>query len=116
VALQPDQRRLASGGSAAGSCRDKQLKSSRTKFIVQQTARNHPDMASITDGAVATIRIVTYFAPAGAIDMLPPVIKMPAGPSVVDNLLGGGDRLLKRLGRDSREGQTIRHQRASRPQ
>ena len=85
------------GGSSAGLTKQavtaalsEQSKSLKTKIIVQRTARNHPDMASITNGALATIRIVTCRAPSGAIDILPPVIKMPAGPTVVDNLLGGG--------------------------
>jgi hypothetical protein len=60
------------------------------KLIVQRTARNHPDMGSVTNGALATIRIVTCRTRLGTIDMLPPVIRMPAGAGVVDNFNNGG--------------------------
>src|SRR5262249_47934646 len=90
----PASDRFTSGGSAGltkkevAAALSEQAKSLKTMIIVQRTARNHPDMASVTNGALATIRIVTCRAPSGAIDMLPPVIKMPAGPGVVDNFFG----------------------------
>jgi hypothetical protein len=64
--------------------------SKSSKIIVQRRVRNHPDMASITNGALATIRIVTCRMPSGDIDMLPPVIRMPTGTDVVDNFDYGG--------------------------
>lgn len=64
--------------------------SQRGKIILQQKLHNHSDMAPITNGSLATIRIVTCHTPSGDIDMLPPAIRMPAGAAIVDNFDSGG--------------------------
>ncbi len=90
----PSSDRFASRGSTELTKRDIVTalceQSKLRKIVVQRTARNHRDMASLTNGALATIRIVTCRAPSGAFDMLPPVIRMPCGRSVVDNFNNGG--------------------------
>ena len=86
---------LTKQGVIAALCEQSKLR----KIIVQRTARNHPDMTSITNGALATIRIATCRAPSGAIDILPPIIRMPSGGGVVDNFDNNG--MAAPLDRDS---------------
>lgn len=65
-------------------------KSQGGKIIVQRKLRNHSDMVPITNGSLATIRVVTYRTPSGEVDMLPPAIRIPVGMGIVDNFLSGG--------------------------
>lgn len=60
------------------------------KVILQERVGNHSAMAPITNGALATIRITTCRAPSGSLDLLPPVVRMPAGMAVADNFDTGG--------------------------
>jgi putative polysaccharide biosynthesis protein len=60
------------------------------RVILQQRLRNHAAISPLTNGALSTLRIVTCRTPFGSIDLMPPVIKMPAGRSVVDNVVHGG--------------------------
>ena len=60
------------------------------RIIVQQRLRNHAALSPLTNGALSTIRIVTCRTPFGSIDLMPPVIKMPTGRAVADNLHQGG--------------------------
>ena len=60
------------------------------RVILQERLRNHAALAPLTNGALSTLRIVTCIAPSGSIDLMPPVIRMPAGRSVVDNFAQSG--------------------------
>jgi len=59
-------------------------------FVLQPRLINHPDLQPLTNGALCTLRLVTCRSLTGEIDLLPPVIRMPNGDSVVDNLAKGG--------------------------
>ena len=59
-------------------------------FILQAAARNHQGLAPLTNGALATVRIVTCKAPSGSIDLMPPALKIPWGEAVADNMAQGG--------------------------
>jgi putative polysaccharide biosynthesis protein len=60
------------------------------RVILQNRLRNHAALSPLTNGALSTLRIVTCTTPFGSIDLLPPVICMPAARLVVDNFLQGG--------------------------
>jgi hypothetical protein len=60
------------------------------RVIVQERLKNHDLMAPLTNGALSTLRIATCISPSGSIDLMPPVIRMPAGRSVVDNFAQNG--------------------------
>ena len=62
----------------------------RRAFILQAAARNHQGLAPLTNGALATVRIVTCQTPTGSIDLMPPALKMPWGEAVADNMAQGG--------------------------
>ena len=64
--------------------------SKRRKILVQPAVKNHSDMALITNGSLATVRIVTCRAGSDRIQLLPPVLRLPYGPLVTDNFAGGG--------------------------
>lgn len=59
-------------------------------LLLQVAARNHLELQPLTNGALATIRIVTCRTPSGSIDIMPPALKMPWGSAVADNLAQGG--------------------------
>jgi hypothetical protein len=59
-------------------------------FILQAAAHNHPALRPLTNGALATVRIVTCLTPSGSIDLMPPALKMPWGAAVADNMAQGG--------------------------
>jgi hypothetical protein len=60
-------------------------------IIVQEKLSNHSSMSGVlTTGGLATIRLVTCRTPLGAIDFLPPVIRMPVGGAIADNIAQGG--------------------------
>lgn len=60
------------------------------QVIVQERARNHEALTPLTNGALSTIRLVTCRCPSGSIDLMPPVIRMPSGRLIADNLAQGG--------------------------
>jgi hypothetical protein len=60
------------------------------RVILQPRLVNHAALSPLTNGALSTLRIVTCRTPFGSIDLMPPVIKMPAGCLVVDNFDAGG--------------------------
>jgi Sugar-transfer associated ATP-grasp len=65
--------------------------SQSSHVILQPKIANHAAMrGKVTRGGVSTVRLVTCRNPAGALEFLPPVIRMPIGDSVVDNLAQGG--------------------------
>jgi hypothetical protein len=64
--------------------------SSCGRVILQERLKNHNALAPLTNGALSTVRIVTCKSPSGSIDLMPPVIRMPAGRSVVDNFAQNG--------------------------
>jgi hypothetical protein len=61
------------------------------RIVLQEKASNHSSIAgSLTGGGLATIRLVTCRTPSGAIDFMPPAIRMPIGKAIVDNIAQGG--------------------------
>jgi hypothetical protein len=58
--------------------------------VIQQRLKNHAALSPLTNGALSTLRLATCIPPFGSIDLLPPVIRMPAGRLVVDNFDRGG--------------------------
>ena len=64
--------------------------SSSRRVILQERLKNHAALAPLTNGALSTLRIVTCISPSGSIDLMPPVIRMPAGRSIVDNFAQNG--------------------------
>jgi hypothetical protein len=60
------------------------------KVILQQRLKNHAVLSPLTNGSLSTLRITTCITPFGSIDLMPPVIRMPAGRMVVDNFAQGG--------------------------
>ena len=47
------------------------------RIILQERLKNHDALASLTNGALSTLRIVTCKTPSGSIDLMPPVIRIP---------------------------------------
>ncbi len=61
------------------------------RIVLQKKVSNHPSMAdTLTNGGLATVRLVTCRTPSGGIDLLPPVLRMPIGQAIVDNIAQGG--------------------------
>ena len=61
------------------------------RIVVQARVANHKSLVgTITTGALSTVRIVTCRTPSGSTDLLPPVIRMPYGRAIVDNVAQGG--------------------------
>jgi len=61
------------------------------KIVLQKKLSNHPAIAgTLTSGGLATVRLVTCRTPSGAVDFLPPAIRMPIGQAIVDNIAQGG--------------------------
>lgn len=58
--------------------------------ILQKRLRNHAALSPLTNGALSTLRIVACTTPVGSIELLPPVIRIPAGRMVADNFSQGG--------------------------
>jgi len=72
---------------AARLCAD----SKSGRIVLQKKLSNHPSIAgSLTGGGLATVRLVTCRTPSGAVDFLPPAIRMPIGQAIVDNIAQGG--------------------------
>jgi Sugar-transfer associated ATP-grasp len=64
---------------------------SRTgRIVVQPRLRNHPDLIPIANEVLSNIRIVTCRAPSGSLDIMPAVIRVPAGRIAAANLTQGG--------------------------
>jgi hypothetical protein len=60
-------------------------------IILQDKVSNHRSMlGALTIGGLATVRVVTCRTPNGDIDILPPVIRMPVGDAIADNIAQGG--------------------------
>jgi Sugar-transfer associated ATP-grasp len=64
--------------------------SSSRRIILQGRLKNHAALAPLTNGALSTLRIVTCITPSRSIDLMPPIIRMPAGRSIVDNFAQNG--------------------------
>ncbi|MHB1302957.1 MAG: sugar-transfer associated ATP-grasp domain-containing protein [Acidiphilium sp.] len=61
------------------------------RILLQKRVVNHPAMLGrLTSGGLATVRIVTCRSPSGSIESLPPVIRMPVGDAIADNIAQGG--------------------------
>jgi hypothetical protein len=60
------------------------------RVIVQRRIRNHPALLPLADDALCNIRIVTCRSPSGALEAMPPVIRMGAGRIAAANLTQGG--------------------------
>jgi hypothetical protein len=60
-------------------------------IVLQERVANHSSMLGVlTKGGLATIRVVTCRTPTGSFDLLPPVIRMPVGDAIADNIAQGG--------------------------
>ncbi|MGZ0172956.1 MAG: sugar-transfer associated ATP-grasp domain-containing protein [Planctomycetales bacterium] len=55
-------------------------------FLVQPCLENHRDIANLSNGALATVRIVTGREPCGHVVPIAATFKMPFGQSITDNL------------------------------
>ena len=51
---------------------------------------NHPSLAPLTNGALATYRVVTCRAPDHTIELMPCFVRMPHGRRAADNVAEGG--------------------------
>jgi putative polysaccharide biosynthesis protein len=61
------------------------------RIVLQERVANHPSLVgTLTTGALATVRLVSCRTPSGSVDLLPPVIRMPYGKAIVDNVGQGG--------------------------
>ena len=58
-------------------------------IVVQPRVRNHPHLARWSNGALCTVRVVTFWR-GGAVQHVAACLRMPVGDSVVDNLAAGG--------------------------
>lgn len=60
-------------------------------IVLQERVSNHSSiLGALTMGGLATIRVVTCRTPTGSFDLLPPVIRMPVGNAIADNIAQGG--------------------------
>ena len=60
-------------------------------LVLQRRQINHPSMLGVlTTGSLATIRLVTCSTPEGEVCVLPPILRMPIGNAIADNLSQGG--------------------------
>ncbi len=60
-------------------------------ILLQPRRSNHAAiLGRLTQGGLATVRLVTSTTPSGDVCMLPPVIRMPVGDSIADNFIQGG--------------------------
>jgi hypothetical protein len=72
-------------------CAESRAEPKSGKIVLQKKLSNHPAIAgTLTSGGLATVRLVTCRTPSGAIDFLPPAIRMPIGQAIVDNIAQGG--------------------------
>lgn len=60
------------------------------RIILQPFVRNHPALASLTTGALCSVRMVTYRRPGGRAEFLVATFKMATGGAPVDNIHLGG--------------------------
>jgi hypothetical protein len=58
--------------------------------LLQRVLRNHPDVAQLTNGALATIRFVTIRAVSGTVSPVSATYRIPTGDAVVDAFSHGG--------------------------
>ncbi|HEU4630185.1 MAG TPA: sugar-transfer associated ATP-grasp domain-containing protein [Gemmatimonadaceae bacterium] len=58
--------------------------------LLQRALENHPDVAALTNGALATVRVVTLRALSGAISLFSATYRMPTGGAVIDAFSHGG--------------------------
>ncbi len=60
-------------------------------IVLQERLWNHRAMlGTLTTGGLATIRLVSCRSVSGAFELLPPVIRMPVGDAIADNIAQGG--------------------------
>jgi len=59
-------------------------------YIIQRELKNHSLIARFTNGAVATVRVVTARSPSGDPELIIAALRMPTGMSRVDNFAAGG--------------------------
>jgi hypothetical protein len=60
------------------------------KFLLQRCIQNHPDIAALAPGGLATLRVVTYRRPSGTAGLIMCALRMPTGGQAVDNFAAGG--------------------------
>lgn len=86
----------------------------RTTILVQESLRNHQDLRDLTNGGLATMRIVTIRPLGGTPALQLAVYRMPVGTLSADNFGGGGvaapvDLATGRLGPALRRDPALRH-------
>jgi hypothetical protein len=59
-------------------------------YILQACLENHPEIADLTTGAAATVRIVTGRLPDSRAEFVIAAFKLPVGASSADNFAAGG--------------------------
>lgn len=59
-------------------------------YLVQPRLENHPDITDLSNGGFCTSRIITAATPAGNVEVIVAVFKMPTGTKVADNFGAGG--------------------------
>jgi hypothetical protein len=59
-------------------------------FVVQVALRNHSGLMGATNGALATVRLMTYREPGAAAKPLLAALRMPVGSAIADNFDLGG--------------------------
>ncbi len=83
---QSSGRRLTAA-QLVDHCRDL---SSAGAVILQPRLRNHPALEPFSNGALCTLRVLTYRIPDYGSGVLSTTWRMPAGDGIIDNFSGGG--------------------------
>jgi len=83
-----------------------QQKSMDDSYLLQPRIENHPEVAKLSNGSLATVRFNTFLHQEGVAGEFWPVLRMPCGESIVDNfqadnLVAPVDLQTGRLGRAS---------------
>ena len=82
---------LSSGECIGGAALVRKLKTIGGSFIIQKRLKNHRDMLDLSNGALATIRIMTFQNEFGAYEATHALLRMAIGANrLVDNFHAGG--------------------------
>ena len=84
----PDGRAVDREGVIAAACR--QSLEAGQPVLIQRALANHPAVARLTNGSLATLRFVTMRTMDGAVQLVSAVLRMPTGDAVVDAFFHGG--------------------------
>ena len=85
-------RLWSDGTRTLGECAlEEHLRSARTRLIIQKRVRPHPTLATLTSGALPTVRALTCLDENGRPELMAAVFRMAiAGNPTVDNIHAGG--------------------------